>query len=197
MLEICRLNFQQDNAVQQSPHRGELLWGDTPHCPEQLGAGKVTGHGFAGLRGQPCLKRQSFGFIDEQLDQGRSIEIVGHFQYRSSARISASASESFGPVIGVGMSARLCRAGRARPEVTNSSRREAGIAVRRATGCPRNVMVMTSPAAALATTAEAFCFNALIPISVMCYIVALRSHTVRDTMMWLFRGGELEKFAMV
>ncbi len=65
--------------------------------------------------------------------------------YRWSARISASAAERFRPAVGAGMSTRLCRAGRARPEVTNSSRRESGFAFSRATGCPRSVLVMSSP----------------------------------------------------
>jgi hypothetical protein len=37
------------------------------------------------------------------------------------------------------------------------------------------VMVTTSPAAALATTREAFCFSALIPTVLMFYIVVLRA----------------------
>jgi hypothetical protein len=41
-----------------------------------------------------------------------------------------------------------------------------------ATGRPRSVMVTVSPAWAWATTAEAFCFKARIPTSLMCYIVA-------------------------
>jgi hypothetical protein len=44
----------------------------------------------------------------------------------------------------------------------------------RATGRPRLVIVTVSPAAASATTADAFCFNARIPTLDMSYIVAPR-----------------------
>lgn len=63
---------------------------------------------------------------------------------------------------------------RARPEPSSRWRAVAGIGVRRATGRPRSVIVTVSPAAAVATTAEAFCFNARIPTSDMCFIVVRR-----------------------
>jgi len=63
-------------------------------------------------------------------------------------------------------------AGRARPASSIPSSRDAGIAVIRATGRPRSVIVMDCPAATSATTAEAFCFRARIPTVEMFYTVA-------------------------
>jgi hypothetical protein len=44
--------------------------------------------------------------------------------------------------------------------------------VNRATARPRSVIVIVSPVAAWATTAEAFCFKARIPTSLMFFNVA-------------------------
>ena len=93
-------------------------------------------------------------------------------QYRSSLRISRSARDRSGPGSGTGRSTTLRRAGRARPSSISPRRRDRGIAVIRATGRPRSVMVTVSPAAASATTADAFCLSARIPTSDMCFNVA-------------------------
>lgn len=65
----------------------------------------------------------------------------------------------------------LRRAGRASPARTKPSNRDPATGDNCATGRPRSVIVTVSPAAASATTADAFCFNARIPTSRMCYIV--------------------------
>ena len=65
-------------------------------------------------------------------------------------------------------------AGRARPDATKAATRPPGTGTSWATGLPRSVMVTTSPAAALATTCEAFCLRARMPTVLMFYIVALR-----------------------
>ncbi len=93
-------------------------------------------------------------------------------QYRSSSRISASALDRSGPGSGAGNSINLRRAGRARPSSSSATNRDFGMADIRATGRPRSVIVTVSPAAASATTADAFCLSARIPTSVMCFIVA-------------------------
>lgn len=93
-------------------------------------------------------------------------------QYRSSSRISMSARDRSGPGSGTGRSPSRHRAGRARPSSIRARRRDLGIDVIRATGRPRSVMVTVSPAAASATTADAFCFRARIPTSDMCFNVA-------------------------
>lgn len=66
------------------------------------------------------------------------------------------------------------RAGRASPARTNASSRDDGTGTNWATGRPRSVIMIVSPAAASATTADAFCFNARIPTSLMFYMVAHR-----------------------
>lgn len=58
-------------------------------------------------------------------------------------------------------------AGRARSVAINVSSRVEGIGDIMATGRPRSVMVTKPPAAASATTAEAFCFKARIPTLAM------------------------------
>src|SRR5690606_13707079 len=63
--------------------------------------------------------------------------------------------------------------GRASPAATRPSRLESGSGTSWATGRPRSVTVITSPAAARATTSDAFCLSARMPTSVMCYIVEL------------------------
>ena len=86
--------------------------------------------------------------------------------------MASNSVDRFGPSPGAGRSAMLRRGGRARPEMRSCSSREVGIGVRSATGRPRSVMVTVAPAAASATTAEAFCLRARMPTSSMCFIVA-------------------------
>jgi hypothetical protein len=64
------------------------------------------------------------------------------------------------------------RAGRARPSTSIVCSGDEGSGVNIATGRPRSVMVTVSPAAALATTADAFCLRARIPTSLTCFNVA-------------------------
>jgi len=56
-----------------------------------------------------------------------------------------------------------------------------------ATGRPRSVIVTVSPDAASATTADAFCFNARIPTSDMCFMVAQQWHEILDPS-WMSRN---------
>ncbi len=97
-------------------------------------------------------------------------------QYRSPSRISSSASDApgrpgrTGTGGGSSLSDRL--AGRARPDSIRSSTRLLPRGTSRATGRPRSVTVIDSPAATRLTTADAFCFRARIPISTMFYNVA-------------------------
>lgn len=75
------------------------------------------------------------------------------------------------------------RAGRSRPESTRACTLDVGSAVMRATGRPRSVMTISSPAAASATTRDAFCRRALMPMVPMCFKVARarRTRTAPDT----------------
>lgn len=86
--------------------------------------------------------------------------------------MESSVADRLGPSGGAGRSPRSPLAGVARPPSTSSTKRGLPIAVSLATGSPRLVTVMTSPAAASATTREAFCFSVLTPISVMFFKVA-------------------------
>lgn len=91
-----------------------------------------------------------------------------------------SASDRDGPGAGAGRSRMARRGDLTLPAARRRSRGDAGIAVSCATGRPRSVIVTVSPAAALATTADAFCFKARMPTSDMCYIVAHASVVVAD-----------------
>ena len=73
---------------------------------------------------------------------------------------------------GRGRSAADVVARRTRPALRISSSREARSGTICATGVPRSVMVITSPAAARRTTSDAFCLSDRIPTVVMCYKVA-------------------------
>ena len=94
--------------------------------------------------------------------------------------MAASTTDGSGPSSGAGRSAMLRRAGRARPDSSIPASRDAGIAVIRATGRPRSVIVTACPAATPATTAEAFCFRARIPTSDMFYNVVHSIHGEAD-----------------
>lgn len=97
-------------------------------------------------------------------------------QYRSRCRELTSASVKFGPGCGSGNSVIGFLAGLTNPASMSSCRREPGIGVNRATGRPRFVIVTISPAAAAATTADAFCFRALIPtVLELCFMVVHRN----------------------
>lgn len=63
------------------------------------------------------------------------------------------------------------RAAACRPTI-NAGTRVRAIGTNCGTGLPCSVMVTDSPAAAAATTADAFCLSARIPTSVMCHAVA-------------------------
>ncbi len=92
--------------------------------------------------------------------------------------MALSSSESDGRpgrrLAGVGSSLNRRRAGRARSAAIRASIRLEARGTIWATGRPRSVIVTDFPAAASATTAEAFCFKARIPTSDMFYIVAHR-----------------------
>lgn len=62
-----------------------------------------------------------------------------------------------------------------------------------ATGRPRSVIVTSSPAAASATTAEAFCFKARMPTSDMFYVVArvVPKRTTGRRLAHLYRLGHV------
>ncbi len=75
---------------------------------------------------------------------------------------------------GVGRSVVARLGGRARPASTRPSSVDDGSGESCATGRPRSVTTMTSPPAARATTADAFCLSARMPTSSMCFIVEHR-----------------------
>lgn len=75
---------------------------------------------------------------------------------------------------GAGRSPRGRLGGRASPASTRPSSVDDGSGESCATGRPRSVTTMTSPPAARATTADAFCLSARMPTSSMCFIVEHR-----------------------
>ena len=81
-------------------------------------------------------------------------------------------ADSAGPGFGIGSDAGVRLGGRTRPASISACNGERAIAVICATARPRSVIVIVSPDAASATTADAFCFSALMPTSLMCFNVA-------------------------
>lgn len=102
-------------------------------------------------------------------------------QYRSASRIAASSRDNGGPTSGIGSCAMSRRGGRAAPAAIRRCNGDVGIGVNWATGRPRSVITTVSPAAASATTADAFCLSARMPTSDMCYIVVHSALSARDT----------------
>jgi hypothetical protein len=145
--------------------------------PQKFSAQQVAREQAVITGGNPSTQRCCALLGNDQFRCRRGVQ-VEHFQYRSASRISSNTSDTDGRprrrAAGAGRSPSLRSAGRAFSAATNASIRPEITGTIIATGRPRSVIVITSPAATSATTAEAFCFNALTPTSDMFYIVAQR-----------------------
>ena len=127
---------------------------------------------------EECPERGGLGLCDDELDEGRAIEIDGFQSVRPSdtSRDGAGASAASGII---GRSSRSASARRSSPS-RSSLARPAGIVLSStATGRPRSVTSMVSPAATLRRMALASLRSSRTPTRSMCDMVAHASVTQR------------------
>ena len=164
--------LDERHRIKNLPGLHDAVRCSTSDCSNEFGSGKVARNRSAVGFGKPSLQRRRLALGDDQLHKRRSVDVVRQRQCRSASRIAARAPDRSGPGAGAGRPATSRRALRPRPAARRACKAVAGMGVRRATRRPRSVIVTVPPAAARATTADAFCLSDRIPTSSMCFIVA-------------------------